>query len=492
MKLKKKSVLIGGLLCCILFIFFIMLGRALMLRPIPTFLEVKSENYNINEKNVVERLSKAIQYKTISYQDTNQIDVSQFDKFEEFLEDSYPNIHKNLQKEKINKLSLLYKWEGTQKNEGAILLMAHMDVVPADEGINKNWVYQPFLGKISNGYIWGRGALDLKDQLMGQFEAIEELISEGYKPKRTIYIALGHDEETGGINGNSQIASYLETRGVKISVVLDEGGFIVKKMVPGINAPIGVVGIAEKGYLTLELSATDNGGHSSLPPKHTAIGKLAKAITRLEDNPFETKIDGATKDFLNTIAPVMPFMQRFVFANMWLFKSGVVNKLSQSDNTNALLRTTIASTMIEGGIKENVLPQYSKALVNFRILPGESINSVITRSKRVINDHSIKIKPINNYWEPSIISSSTSNEFKKINKVARYIFPGIVVAPYLVVGSTDSRYYQRLTNKIYRFSPVEIDQEALKTIHGINEKISIQSYIRLIKFYHNCIIQLQN
>lgn len=331
----------------------------------------------------------------------------------------------------------------------------------------------------------------MKSQLMGQFEAIEELINRGYKPVKTIYLAIGHDEEIGGINGNAIIASYFESKEEKFSLVLDEGGFIVKNMISGINAPVGMVGIAEKGYLTLELSAVDKGGHSSMPPKHTAIGKLANAIKRLEDSPFDAKVDGATKEFIDTIAPELPFMQRLVFANMWLFRPLIIKKLSSLENTNALLRTTMATTMIKGGVKENVLPQQAEALVNFRILPGENIDSVISKVKKIINDEQINIKVVNYSWNPSKISDSKSEEFKGISMAIKKIFPNAIVTPYLVVGSTDSRHYQKLTNNIFRFSPIEVDQEALKTIHGVNERISTSSYIKLINFYCNFIEELQ-
>ncbi|MBC2581091.1 M20 family peptidase [Clostridium sp. DJ247] len=487
----KKKIYIAVPIACILALLLIIFGRVFTLKSTEAYSQTNVKNYSIDNKTVLEHLSKSIQYKTISYQDNSKVDKLEFTKFHKFLEDSFPNIHKNLQREKVNELSLLYKWQGTENNSDAILLMAHMDVVPANELSEKSWKYPPFSGKIIDGYVWGRGALDMKSQLMGEFEAIDALIRKGYKPKKTIYIAFGHDEEVSGINGNYKIASYLESKGVKLSAVLDEGGFVVKNMISGINDPVALVGVAEKGYLTLELSATDNGGHSALPPKHSAIGKLASAINALEANQFEAKISEVTQEFLKAIAPEMPFAQKLAFANMWLFKPLILNTLNKSDNSNALIRTTIVSTMIDGGVKENTLPQHAKALVNFRILQGESVDSVIAKVKKVINNDQISIKAINSSWNPSIVSASDSEEFKDISVAAKATFSNVVVAPYLVAGSTDSRYYQNLTNKIYRFSPVEVSQDDLKTIHGVNEKINNESYIKLINFYCRFIEELQ-
>lgn len=487
MILKRKSYIAIPILY-ILILLSAMLLRTIALKSVQVYSEQVSDSSSLNEEAVLERLSQALKYKTISYQDKSKVNTLEFNNFYKFLEESFPNVHKKFQKEKINDLSLLYKWEGSKKDSEAVLLMAHADVVPAEE---EGWKYEPYSGTISEGYAWGRGALDMKNQLMGQFEALEELIKKGFQPTKTIYIAIGHDEEIGGVEGNAKVAAYIESKGIKLSLVLDEGGFIVKNMVPGVNAPVGVVGIAEKGYLTLELSAADNGGHSSMPPKHTAIGKLAGAVKKLEDSPFEAKVDGATREFISSIAPEMPLIEKLVFANMWFFKPIVVNKLSKSDNTNALLRTTMASTVIEGGIKENVLPQNAKALVNFRILPGESIDSVTERVRKTINDEQIKIKAVSNSWNPSEISDIESEVYKSIGRAARATFPNVIITPYLVVGSTDSRYYQKLTNNIFRFSPVEIGQDDLKSIHGVNEKISTESYIKMINFYCNCIEELQ-
>lgn len=454
--------------------------------------EYSSSNINliIDDNAAINRLSKALQYKTISFQDNERINETEFLNFRKYLEASFPNLHKVLQRETINELSLLYKWEGTDNESDAILLMAHMDVVPADTDLEGKWEYPPFSGTIENGYVWGRGALDMKSQLMGILEAVEDLSKQGFKPKKTIYIAIGHDEEVGG-KGNDAIASYMELKGIKLSMVLDEGGFVVKNMVPGIEFPVALIGIAEKGKVSLKLSISDNGGHSSIPARHTVIGQLATSINKIESNPFDAKIDGATKEFIYTLAPEMTLVKRIILSNLWLSEPIVVNKLAKSDATDALIRTTNATTLISGGTKENVLPQRADALINFRILPGETVDDVIAKVKKEINNDQIKVNIFNSSRNPTLISDSRSKEFRVIGSVAKTLFPESIITPYLAVAGSDSRYYQKVSKNIYRFSPIELDQESIKTIHGVNERISFESYINLVKFYYQSILLLQ-
>ncbi|QNU68229.1 M20/M25/M40 family metallo-hydrolase [Ruminiclostridium herbifermentans] len=446
--------------------------------------EIKNTNCRIDILSAAEHLSRAIQYKTISYENTNKMDNLEFLKFRLFLEDTFPHVFKNLKIDIINKMSILLKWEGIGQNAGAILLMAHMDVASVEAGTENNWSYPPFSGKISKGYIWGRGALDMKSQLMGILEAIEELLKNNFTPQNTIYLAFGHDEEIGGSGGNAHIADYLKEKGVTLSAVLDEGGFILKNAVAGVTKPLAVIGIAEKGTTTLELTSFSTGGHSSMPPRHTAIGKLATAIYRLEKKQFRPKLDGAAKEFLNTIITQMPLIKRIVLKNTWLFKPLVLKILTNSKTTNALVRTTIAVTMIEGGIKENILPQKAKANINFRILPGETITSIKEKVEKIIGCDGIEVKIKENSFNPIEPSSSSSEEYRIISKVVKSVFKETIVAPYLTVGLTDSRYYKNIASQIYRFCPIEMSIGDLNTIHGVNEKISIEAYEKLIKFFY--------
>ncbi len=446
--------------------------------------DVKNNHCSIDLLSASERLSRALQYRTISFENTDRIDKSEFLSFRTFLEETFPNVFKKFKMELINEMSVLLKWEGIGHDAGSMLLMAHMDVAPVEVGTENEWRYPPFSGKLSDGYIWGRGALDMKSQLMGILEAAEELIKNDFKPRNTIYLAFGHDEEIGGRNGNAHIAAYLESKGIALSTVLDEGGFILKNAVSAVTKPVALIGVAEKGTTTLELIALAQGGHSSMPPRHTAIGKLSSAIYRLERKQFRTRLDGAAKQFFNAILPEMSLIRKIVFKNLWLFKPLILRVLTKSETTNALIRNTVAVTIIEGGVKENILPKQAKAIINFRVLPGESINGIKEKVEKVVELDGIKVKIRENSFNPSGVSSSSSPEFKTISKVVKNVFSETIVAPYLTVGLTDSRYYQKISSQIYRFSPIEISMDDLSTIHGINEKISMEAYEKLLKFFY--------
>ncbi|QNU65638.1 M20/M25/M40 family metallo-hydrolase [Ruminiclostridium herbifermentans] len=440
------------------------------------------DNKNIDD--FVQRLSQALQIKTISYENMDMVDKSEFLKFHTFIEKSFPNVHRVLVKETINDFGILFKWEGTETNQDSILLMAHMDVVPVEKETENEWCFEPFSGNISDGYVWGRGALDMKSQLMGILEAVEGLIINGFKPRKTIYLAFGHDEEVGGYLGNAQMASYLQSKGIKLSMVLDEGGFIIKNAIAGMSCLAALIGIAEKGMTTLELFAESNGGHSSMPPNSTAIGRLAKSIYILEKKQFKANINSILKEFFKAIAPKMPLLKRIIFSNIWLFKPLIIRIFTKLPKTNALVRTTTAFTMIEGGFKMNVLPQQAKAVANFRVMPGETIEDVKKRVEKVIKKLDITVKVNDVSFNPSKISHIASNEYKVMCKTIVSVFPESVAAPYLTVGSTDSRYYQKIANQIFRFCPIEIESEDLERVHGVNERISIEGYKKMIEFFY--------
>ena len=366
--------------------------------------------------------------------------------------------------------------------------MAHQDVVPVGQESEKNWAYLPFSGEISEGYIWGRGALDMKSSLMGLLEAIETLLENNFEPKRTIFLAFGHDEESGGINGAKKIAELLESRNIQFEYVLDEGGLIVKNIIPGVSDPVALIGITEKGYVSLELTVKTDGGHSSMPPKHTAVGILSKAIVKLEESPFPSNTSYATELFRH-VGPRMPYFRKIIFANMWLFNPLVKRILSKSPETNATIRTTTAATMILGGEKENVLPIKAKAIINFRIMPGESVESVVNYVRRTIGAPNVEIRPLNVRFEPSPVSDIHSKSYEILRKTINQAITenNLIVAPHLVVGATDSRYFTTLSDNIYRFLPILFHPEDIKRIHGTNERISIENYVQAITFYYHLI-----
>ncbi len=438
----------------------------------------------MNEAQIAEHLAKAIQFRTISNQDPKQFDKKEFLGFSQYLEQVFPKIHSVLKKEVVGDYSLLYTWEGQPGGVKPILFMGHMDVVPIEPGTEKHWTHPPFAGRIAGGYVWGRGTIDNKVSVIGILEAIEVLLTQGFHPSRTIYLAFGHDEEVGGLVGAANIARLLYSRGVELEYILDEGGAVTYGIVPRVSAPVALIGIAEKGYLSIKLTVHSQGGHSSMPPQQTAIGILSTAIQNLERNQFPAEITGATGKLFEYLGPEMPLTERMVFANLWLFGWLVERQLVASSLTNALVRTTTAATMFESGVKENVLPTKAKAVINFRILPGESVQSVIDHVRKTIGDARVKITPVKKVLsEPSAVSVPESSSFENLHRTIRQIFPDAIVAPWLVVGATDSRHYAKLSGNIYRFVPIRMDPGDTRRFHGTDERISVDNYENCVRFF---------
>ena len=362
--------------------------------------------------------------------------------------------------------------------------MGHYDVVPVIQGTERLWEHAPFGGEIAEGFIYGRGALDDKTTVIGVLEAVEHLLRSGFKPERTYYLAFGHDEEVLGKYGAKEIATLFEKRNIQLEYVLDEGGMIKQDGIEGLNAPIAMVGVAEKGYVTLRLTATGEGGHSSMPPPQTSIGDLAEAIDRLQKNPFPARLEGAVGYMLDYLAPEMPFTTKLAMSNRWLFKPAIISGMEGTNSGNATVRTTIAPTILDAGLKENVLPIDATAKINFRILPGDSIQGVIAHVKKAIKNDKIKIDLTGESGtDPSFVSDTASFGFRLIHSTIERCFPDVLVAPYLVVGATDSRYFKNLTPNIYRFMPVRFTDEDLKRFHGTNERISVEDLKNVIRFY---------
>lgn len=433
----------------------------------------------------IARLSKAIAFKTVSYYETKAFDREAFEGFHKHLKESFPNVHKKLKKEVIGEFGLLYTWKGTDEDKKPILLMAHQDVVPIEEGTEKDWTCPPFSGEIKDGYVWGRGTMDIKCCVLGTLEAVEVLLKEGFAPSRTVYLAYGYDEEIKGEYGAKAIAKILKSRGVSLEFILDEGGNIVKGAVPGVKEPVALIGNAEKGYLSLDLVVEAAGGHSSMPPRETAVGILARALDRIDKKVFPARMDSVAREFFETCGPEMRFPLKMVMANYGFFKGLLKIILAGSATTNASIRTTAVTTMLQGSLVDNVLPQKVKAVVNLRIFPGETINSVKEKLREIIGDDRVKILQTG-YWdasEPAGVSSVNSNGYKSIEKSVREVFPEVLAVPFIMIGITDSRHYKELTSNIYRFAPIVVDEEDLGRVHSTNERISVENYEDMIRFY---------
>jgi carboxypeptidase PM20D1 len=356
------------------------------------------------------------------------------------------------------------------------MLMAHQDVVPVDEG---DWQHPPFAGEIADGVLWGRGVLDDKGALFAILEAVELLLAEGFTPERTLYIFFGHDEELGGPDGAVRAGELLESRGLDLAWVLDEGGFIISREGTG---PIALVGIAEKGSVTYTLSLDEPGGHSSVPPRHTAIGTLAEAITRLEASPMPGGIDGLTEESLLAMAPQLPFGVRAALANLWLFGPLVEAVMAGNPALDAMQRTTTAVTMVSGGVKSNVLPSHAEATVNFRIRPGDTAQSIREHIRKAIDNDDIEIRK-GAHREASPVSPTDSEAFAFLSRTIREIFPEAAVAPYTVVGGTDARSFYRVTPNVYRFNPFRVEIGATSLVHGTDERMEIAKLGDAIRFY---------
>lgn len=430
----------------------------------------------------VANLSKAITFPTVSHEIGLPVDTLAFLGFHQFLNEAYPMVHATLKKEVVSDLSLLYKWEGTDPELKPVILMAHIDVVPAGEA--DSWEKPPFSGENDGTFIWGRGTLDDKGSLIAILEAVERLITEDFIPLRTIYLAFGHDEEISGYEGAQVIANTLKERGVEAEFVLDEGLVISEGIVPMINQPVASIGISEKGYLSLALTVEMDGGHSSTPEKESAITVLNGALHNLINKQIKADIAGPVKDFLRFTGPEMPFLPRVIFANQWLFKPVIINIYEGSNAGNAAIRTTTAPTIISAGYKDNVIPAKAEAVVNFRMIPGETSDDVIQHVRRAVSDDRVKISIVGHTQEASPVSPIDSRGFEMIHTTIRQVFPEVMVNPMLMLGATDSRHYTQVSNNIYRFIPVTFTQEDLARVHGLDERIGIEDFKKAIGFYY--------
>jgi carboxypeptidase PM20D1 len=432
---------------------------------------------------VLRRLSEAIRYRTITSQILTEPASGEFQRFHAFLAKSFPRVHESLAKETIADHSLLYRWQGEDGRLLPILLMAHMDVVPVDAASESAWQHPPFSGEIAQGFIWGRGTMDDKGSVMAILESVETLLAQGFQPQRTVYLAFGHDEEVGGNNGAARIAAALRSRAVELEFLLDEGLNIVSGVVAGIAAPVALIGIAEKGYVTVRLTTETTGGHSSIPPTNTAIGIISRALHRLEAASFPSRLTVPTRQMLDFLGPEMAWPKKIALANLWLFDPLVRKQLAASPLTNAAIRTTLAPTILNAGIQENVLPTAANAVVNLRLLTGESVAGAIEHVAKAIDDRQIKITPLPVRMEPSPVSNIEAPSFKLLHRTIRQTAPETIVAPSLLVAATDSRHYAGLTRNLYRFLPITVTPEDAARYHGINERISIQDYERCVRFY---------
>ncbi|MCW5648157.1 MAG: M20 family peptidase [Ramlibacter sp.] len=440
----------------------------------------------VDEKGVADKLSGAIRFKTVSSHDDPRLNVDEFRKLHAYLEQRFPRVHATLKREVVGGLSLLYTWPGSDPKALPILLMAHQDVVPIAPGTEANWKAEPFAGEVKDGFVWGRGAWDDKANLISQLEALEMLVASGFKPRQTIYLASGADEEVGGLRGAAQIVKLLQSRNVKLDFVIDEGLLITDGIMPGLSKPAALIGIAEKGYLSVVMKVPATPGHSSMPPPHgsSAIAMMSAALRRLDDEQLPATIRGVAREMFETVAPEMSGFGRVALSNLWLFGPLVQSQLEKGASTNAMIRTTTALTIVNAGNKDNVIPGMAEATVNFRLLPGDTRDSVMQHVKDKAGNDKFELSALPGSADPSPISPTASSSYQLINRTVRSLFPDVVVAPGLMIAATDSRHFSAISDHIYRFSPVRAKAEDLSRFHGTNERIATTNLAELVRFYH--------
>jgi carboxypeptidase PM20D1 len=451
-----------------------------------------------------DHLGGAIRIPTVAHRDPSDVEIQRFVELHEYLKATFPEAARRLRWESVDTASLLLTWEGTDPSLKPLLLAAHLDVVPAvpeqaggearpaASPMGEPWEDRAFSGRVDATHIWGRGTLDDKVSVLGIIEAVEALLKQGYHPRRTVLLAFGGDEEIGGAHGARRIAAELLARGVHPECVLDEGSEVLEGIVPGISVPVAAVGIAEKGYVDVALSVATEGGHSSMPPPHTAIGILGRAIVRLEDHPYRARLDGITWQTLEALGPELPFGPRLALANTWLLGPLVERQLAASSAMNALIRTSTAVTIVRGGERDNVLPRSALAVVNFRLLPGDTSQDLLAHVVAAVADPRVNVgfadpRTYAEVSEASRVAPIDSAAYATIHATIRRTFPDALVVPTLVIAGTDARHYEGLTANVYRFLPVRLLPADLERIHGIDERIALKDYARAIRFYGDLI-----
>ena len=434
--------------------------------------------YEIDKDKAVSDLAEMIKCRTVSSVNKEEEDEAEFDKFKALLPRLFPNIHKACTLENVGDRGLLYCLKG-KRSDAPTVLMAHFDVVSVEEA---NWEKPPFDAVLENGVLWGRGTLDTKATLNGAMQALEKLISEGFIPENDIYLAFAGDEEVNG-KGAPMIVDLFEKRGITPGIVVDEGGAVVQKVFPGVSEPCALIGIGEKGMLNLELSYSGNGGHASSPKPHTPVGILSAACVKVENKPFEFRITKPAKEMFNVLARHSSFAYRMIFANLWLFK-GVLNMICKKSGgeLNALMRTTCAFTQMEGSKGMNVIPPNARMVANLRLLEGDTTDSAIEYIGKVVGNPDVKLTKING-MNPSRVSSLDCEAWERVSDAVAGTWQDAIVAPYLMVACSDSRHWGRISDKVYRFSAMAMTNEERATIHGNNERITVDAIEKTVEFY---------
>ena len=455
----------------------VVLIRAIM------FVPKKQENsapvpVQFPKEDAVHTLAELIKCKTVSYHDHALEDDAEFEKLIAMLPSLYPRVFDICSFQQLPDRALLLRWPG--KNDHApSVMMAHYDVVPV---VEESWEKPPFAAIIEDGVLWGRGTLDTKVTFNAVFSAANHLIGKGFVPENDIYFAFSGGEEINGM-GAVHIVNYFVEHGIQPALVVDEGGAVVENVFPGVKEPCGLIGIAEKGMINVQYKTLSNGGHASAPKPHTPVGILARACKKVEDHPFPFHLDGPARLMYDTLGRHSSFLYRMLFANLWCFGwiLDLLGKKSGGD-MNALMRTTVAFTQMEGSATPNVIPPEAKMVSNIRLNPRDSVKSAMDYLNHVVNDDQVELS-ILQCSEPSPVSETNCPAWDKVASAVSETWNGCIVSPYLMVQCSDSRHYRDLSNHVYRFSAMELTTEERRSIHGHNEKIRLESIAKSVEFY---------
>lgn len=428
------------------------------------------------------RLAGALAIPTISSPEPDARELAAIEDMVRYLARTFARTHEALVVERPSSDALLYTFAGSDPALAPALLLAHLDVVAVDAATLDEWAHPPFSGELAFGFLHGRGALDDKSSAIAILEAVDHLLRAGQRPRRTLLLALGFDEEQGGARGADVVAKLLRERGVRPEFVLDEGGFVLEGFVDGVRRPIAAVGVAEKGTLEIELTATAPGGHASLAHGLGAIGRMSRALARIEGSPMRATLDEPARSFLERLLPDLPFARRLVLANTWVSERLVLRSLERNAGTNALIRTTAVATRIEGGGAPNALPAAVRALVNFRLHPRDTPERVLERARALVGDAGVELRIVESV-PPSPLSPAEGPGWELLERTILQVFPDARVAPALCVALTDARHFTGLTPHVYRFLPLRLSPEEAPRIHGAGERIALASYLEMVRFY---------
>lgn len=461
----------------VLFFAAVVLLRTLAFKPVE-MPAVNPEKIELNKDKIVTDMVDMIRCKTVSNRDENLVDRNEFEKFKALLKERFPNIMEQCQYQEIGKTGLLFFLEG-QAHDKPTVCMAHYDVVPIEE---EGWSKPAFEGLIEDDCIWGRGTLDTKGTLCGIVEALEQLLGQDYKPQNDLYLSFSGEEEIDG-DSCADIVSYLEKKGVKPAMVLDEGGAVVEKVFPGVTRECALVGTGEKGSVNMNFTMESNGGHASAPAPHTILGELGKAMVDIEGHPFKRQLTKPVAEMFDTLGRHSTFLYRMIFANLWCF-APVLDMICKKSGgeLNALMRTTIAITRAEGSKAYNVLPPKASFGINMRLLGEDTIESATVRLKEIIGNDKIQIELVNG-MNPSINSDTNCEAWETLKQVIHETWPEALVSPYQMLACSDSRHYCRITDRVYRFSAMRLSKEERGMIHGNNERIPIETLLKTVEFY---------